>query len=247
MKTVLIRLLFVSLFLASTWLHADVKIVYDSEKAGGSSRGFLRGRSDDGAAEGKAVVYFKADRARMEDPTGNLCPRDSMTIYRLDKGVMWVVQRNTKTYEEYRFEDMRKLPRLGDVKVNTEKTDETKVIKGHKCRKFVTKIKNPGSRMTITHTTWATDEIKTDEAMKEFTKKAIKELEGVSMLQGAFEYYQDLIDAGVFSVKTVTTSSFRGKGRETTTTLDSLSTDELEDSLFVVPKGYVKKPVMLGG
>jgi hypothetical protein len=246
MRTGLITAVAFFVLVSTHALFADMKIVYESEKKGDSKKtSFRKGESPD-TSVGKAIVYFKPDKCRMEDPTGNLCPTESMTIYRLDKGVMWIVKRNTKVYEEYNLEQMSKLPTFGKIEVETEKTEETKVIKKYRCTRFVTKIKNPSPRMTITHTTWATDEIDTEKAMEKFIERAVEALKGISMLQASFKYQKDLIDEGVFPVKTESESSFMGRGSTTTTTLDSFSTDPLDDELFEVPEGYVKKPVNLG-
>ena len=68
--------------------------------------------------------------------------------------------------------------------------------------------------------------------MKQFVKKAIETLEGIQMLQASFKYQQDLIEEGVFPVKTDSESSFARRSSSTTTTTSTASPLDTKSSMM---------------
>ncbi len=235
-KAALISTVLVLVFLGAGMAFADMKVVNDTVTE-------VKGKEP---SKGEQISYYKADRARMEDGTGKI------TIIRLDKELMWVVDLDKKTYMETTFDDLRtqmKSIPAGMLKMEkeTKETDETKEVNGYKCVKLVTTMKMMGTKVEFT--AWATKGIKIDPAMAKFAEGAVKAFEDIPMMQVAFGMIKDFIDKKLFPVQMVNESSMFGMTTKSTTTFKDVSYDDLDDSLFELKEGLKKEtsPAFMGG
>ena len=228
------------LLFAAEAVRADVKIVYETEVKGDVDKPIRRNEGESETVKSQTVAYFKSDRARLEDPTGQMGPKKGILIYRLDKGLVWLIDSEKKSYEEFIFEDMKKLPQPGKVEFTVSRSDEVQEFAGRECIRFLSTIKSTGIRMAITTTTLATKELSIDPAMKEFIEKAVKDLDGLGVLQARFKSLKALMDADVFPLKILVRTSLMGKHTQATSIFRSVSMDKLDDSLFEIPEDFTK-------
>lgn len=203
----------------------DVKIVNEVKN--------LVNGKDQGSGEN--ISYYKPDRARMEAPGG------AISIIRLDKGVMWIVNDAEKTYIEMNAEQMSALTAImGEIKEpEVEKTSETKKIGKYNCTKIIVKMEMMGSK-TETEI-WGTKDIKPDPTLLKFNEKMLEVFKGNPSMESSYKMMQKVYDMEFYPVQTTTKAKIMGFSSENTTSLKEISTEKLEDSLFEIPDGYEKQ------
>jgi hypothetical protein len=230
MKRLTLIVFAVALCFAVQSAKADVKIVNDV-------KAMMNGK-DQGSGEN--ISYYKLDRARMESPSGGI------SIIRLDKSVMWVLDPKEKTYMEITAEQMKAMAALmkGEIKPEVEKTEETKKIGKYNCTKILVTMKIMGT--TTTTEVWGTSEIEPDETLVKFSEKMAEVFKDNPNLQSSNKMMQDIYGMGMFPVQIYTKAKMMGMESENTSTLKSISTDELDDSLFELPEDYTKRDMKSG-
>ena len=115
MKRVALVLIIAVVAISTQWAWSDVKLVNESiTKMNGEVQN-----------EGEQTSYYTSDKARMEDPQGKV------TIIRLDKKTMWIIDPENKTYQEQTFKqliDQMSMipPEMLKIEKDVDKTDEKK-------------------------------------------------------------------------------------------------------------------------
>ncbi len=226
-KTASILIIMMIIF-ASQCAFAVVKIVNHTST-------IINGKEQ---SSGDTTTYYTEDALRMEATNGMI------TIVRLDKGTIWSLDPNTKTYTEQTveqmIEQMKNIPKgMMDIEVDVEKTNEKKKIGKYNCRKIIMSMKIMG--MPTETEIWATEDIEIDPVMLKFTEKAQKVFEEVPMLKQTYGMFEDVFDLKAFPVETVTEMNVFGRMTKNSSTLKSISMEKFDDTLFEIPKGYSKR------
>ena len=232
MKKTMLLLIIIAAVVAAQGALGDVKVVNHTETT-------MNGEEQ---SSGDMTAYYSEEMLRMEDPQGRI------TIVRLDKGLMWSIDPETKTYTEQAMEEMAKqlegLPaEMMEVELEVDKTGEKKKIGDYNCTKFIITIKMMGT--PVTTEVWATTDIEIDPVVLKFAENANKAFEKVPMLQRTFGMFKDVFNADSFPVQTVTETDMFGMKTKNLLTLKSVSSEKHDDSLFEIPEGY-KKQTMRG-
>jgi hypothetical protein len=222
MKRLMLLIIAVALFILVQQVSADVTIVNTVTST-------VDGKEQ---SSGDNTAYYKADRVRMEVQTG------MVSIIRLDKGVMWILKTEEKTYMEITPEQLKDLSARmkGEAKFDVEKTDETKEINKYNCTKVVIKTQMMG--IPSTTEIWATKEIKPDETLLKFMKKAEEVFKDDPNMKSSTQMMQTVFDMNSYPVQMTTSLKMMGKEIKNQTTLKSIETGNIEDSLFELPEDY---------
>jgi hypothetical protein len=225
MKKLTVILLAIAIMMTFQVAFGDVKIVNDVKN-------LVNGKDQN---SGENTSCYKVDKARMESPNG------SVSIIRLDKSVMWILSPKEKTYMEMTAEQMKAMAAFmkGEINPEVKKTEETKEIGKYKCTKIIVTMNIMGTATTTEM--WTTTDIKPDETLLKFSEKMSEVFKDSPTLQASNAMMQKIYDMGAFPVQTHTKTKIMGIESENTSTLKSVSTDELEDSLFEIPEDYTKK------
>jgi hypothetical protein len=149
---------------------------------------------------------------------------EDLTIYQLDP--------STKTYIKINLAEMEKSmgpmakKMAEDAKVTA--TDETKTIKGFKCKKYIMTV------MGVENVQWLSKDVTGYDEYEKISSKIMKDSPQFERmgLSG------NLVGKG-FPVKMETGMM----GMTTTTTLQKIEKTNLSKYLFTVPEGYVQKPL----
>ncbi len=232
MKKIMLLLTITAAVFAAQAVLGDVKVVNHA----------VTTMNDEEQSSGDMTAYYTEEKLRMEDPQGKI------TIIRLDKGLMWSIDPEAKTYTEQSVEDMAKqlegLPEeMMEVELDVEKTGEKEKIGKYDCTKFILTMTMMGT--PVTTEVWATTDIQIDPVMLKFAENANKAFEKVPMLQRTFGMFKEVFDANSFPVKTVTETDMFGMKTKNSMMLKSISSEKFADSLFEIPEGY-KKQTMRG-
>lgn len=210
---------------ATRFAFGDVKIVNEVKN-------IINGKDQE---SGENISYYKADRARMEAPGG------AISIIRLDKAVMWIINDAEKTYMEMNAEQLGALASImGEIKEpGVEKTGETKKIGKYNCTKIIVKMEIMGSK-TETEI-WGTKDIKPDPTLLKFNDKMLEIFKGNPSMESSYKMMQKVYDMEFFPVQTTTRAKIMGFSSENSSLLKEISTEKLDNSLFEIPEGYEKQ------
>lgn len=172
-----------------------------------------------------------------------------------DSETMYVLNHNSKTYQEMNLGDMMHLldeaikdegdeatreameaaKSMMKMEATVTPTDETKEIGGYKCKKYIVELQM-GQMGGSTSEQWVTEEIKVDAGMYRMSTM-------VSLMQvpGYEDVFKELADIEGFSVVTYTTARMMGAEVKSQQELVEVKEQELEDADFAIPEGYAKK------
>lgn len=213
--------------------------------------------SNAGKGAGKSAVlrsYIKGDlsRAEMGDVSGK-SNEGMIVITRLDKGVVWMLNPQSKTYSELKFADLKKLQQGagGDTivpKIGIQKTAESKKVLNMQCQKVVVsaEAKSTKGGTKYVQTMWIAKNVPGAKEITAFQKKMFEQGFGgqaggggnkamlafqkkISELDG-FPLISDLdikVEGGPMSFD-----------MKTHTEVTKIDTKSLSPSLFELPAGY---------
>jgi hypothetical protein len=225
-----LMLLLSTLLLGVLPAHAD--LYWESEQV---SKGVQ------GQPEGPAIMkhYYTDKASRIDLADGKIM------IMHFDKKIMVRLDPVAKTYSEMDMDEMgggkqmakippeqRKMMESMMQSMQVTPTDETRVINGYKCRKYLV------SFMMMNGEYWLSKDVKGYEELKSIGAKMAKNFENNPMLkQMNVAAMMDKLDG--FPVQTVT----QVMGGSVTSTLVKMEKKPLSDDLFKVPAGYTAKPM----
>lgn len=244
-------LLFFFGLLCSSWsnVHADMYIeAKTTEYAMGQQTG----------QERLEKTYLTADKMKTMDAEGEI------VILRLDKGLMWNIDRNEKKYTEITFEEMRQMaqqamkimedtlaelspeekeqmeqymPQLSTLKrpeIKIEKTGKTKDISGYKCELIIVSSDTTKSEM------WVTDQLQYDKDAKKFLESISATFSDIASLREQATMYQSLIKIEGFPMETKITTTVGPRSFSSVSTVTTVENKKIKDSEFDLPLGLTK-------
>jgi hypothetical protein len=183
--------------------------------------------------------YYTDKASRIELPDGKIMimEYDKKLVYRLDPAA--------KTYSQMDMNEMAGSKKMANMPAEQRKmmesmmqsmqitpTEETKVINGYKCKKYMV------SFMMMNGEYWLSKDVKGYDELKAIGAKMAKSFENNPMLkQMNIAAMMDKLDG--FPVQTVT----QVMGGTITNTLVKVEKKSLSSDLFQVPAGYAAKPM----
>jgi hypothetical protein len=185
----------------------------------------------------KSYYTDKASRIELADGKIMIMDYDKKLAYRLDPAA--------KTYSEMDMNEMGGSKQMANMPAEQRKmmesmmqsmqitpTDETKVINGYKCKKYMVNF------MMMNGEYWLSKDVKGYDELKAIGAKMAKSFENNPMLkQMNIAAMMDKLDG--FPVQTVT----QVMGGTITNTLVKVEKKSLSGDLFQVPAGYTAKPM----
>ena len=207
------------------------------------------------AKDDTSTIWMTKDKACMigED--------NKSSILRADKGIMYFVDHESKTYMEMPIEDVgdiKKMAGLEDdeeaaqaaemmqglvagmmsMEITVTPTDEKKKIKDWSAKKYIVEVKMPmGSTKSEV---WASEDIKIDYDMFNTLSNAF-----MAQMPGFQQAMEEMKKVKGMTVLSVGEAQVMGASVKTTTTLLECSSKSAPAGIFDVPKDY-KKEEMTG-
>jgi hypothetical protein len=202
------------------------------------------------AEDDTSTIWMTKDMAYMIDAD------NKVSILRADKGVIYLVDHEKKTYAEVPLAAMGDISKMageeGDeeaeqaaemmkgmmgmmtVDVKVTPTDEKKKIQDWNAQKYLVEIKMPmgGSKSEI----WASEDIKIDFEMFQSISNAF-----MGMMPGFQKALEELKKVKGVTVLSVGEAQVMGTSVKTTTTLVECSDKSAPAGIFDVPKDYKKE------
>jgi hypothetical protein len=203
------------------------------------------------AEDDTSTVWMAKDKACM---TG---ADNKSSILRADKGIMYFVDHESKTYAEMPLEavgDIKKMAGLEDdeeaaqaaemmqdlaagmmsMEITVTPTDEKKKIKDWSAKKYIVEVKMPmGSSKSEV---WASEDIKVDYDMFNALSNAF-----MAQMPGFQKAMEEMKKVKGVTVLSVGEAQVMGASVKTTTTLLECSTKSAPAGIFDVPKDYKKR------
>lgn len=207
------------------------------------------------AEDDTSTVWMTKDKACMIDAD------NKAFIMRADKGVMYLVDHESKTYTEMPIEalgDIKEMAGLEDdeeaaqaaemmqglvagmmsMEITVTPTDEKKKIKDWSAKKYIVEVKMPmGSTKSEV---WASEDIKIDYDMFNTLSNAF-----MAQMPGFQQAMEEMKKVKGMTVLSVGEAQVMGASVKTTTTLLECSDKSAPAGIFDVPKDY-KKEEMTG-
>jgi hypothetical protein len=203
-------------------------------------------------------IFIKGDCSRSEI-TSKSEMTDEVTmisIIRLDKELMWVLDTDKKEYSEIKFGEFEAAEGKGEEEsaepeITVKKTGRKKEILNKECEEVVVSMKVKGDRgnMAFTQTMWVTEDIANYDELKNFNKKMtdLGTTSSSSSTMGNKKAYQDLqrkvreIDGFPLELDLAMTMgaeemTFTIKTHSTVTKFDNAP---INQKVFEIPEGYV--------
>jgi hypothetical protein len=203
------------------------------------------GRSD------TSITWLGNGMARMDGPN------NTSTIFRVDKGMLYVLDNNAKTYSEMPIEalgDIKKMAgikegeegaaeaeaaqkmaqaMMGSMKVTVTPTTETKAIKDWKATKYLVDMSMP---MGATKTEiWASEDVKVDYSLFQTVSNGM-----MAQLPSFAEMLKEMQKVKGLPVLSVSEVEMMKTKVKSTTELLECSEKAAPTGLFDVPAGYKK-------
>ncbi len=203
------------------------------------------------AEDDTSTVWMTKDKACM---TGS---DNKSSILRADKGIMYFVDHESKTYAEMPLEDLgdiKKMAGLEDdeeaaqaaemmqglvagmmsMEITVTPTDEKKKIKDWSAKKYIVEIKMPmGSTKSEV---WASEDIKIDYDMFNTLSNAF-----MAQMPGFQKAMEEMKKVKGVTVLSIGEAQVMGTSVKTTTTLLECSSKPAPAGIFDVPKDYKKE------
>ena len=202
------------------------------------------------AEDDTSTMWLAKDKACM------IGTDNKSSILRADKGIMYFVDHESKTYAEMPIEDLgdiKKMAGLEDdeeaaqaaemmqgmvagmmsMEVTVTPTDEKKKIKDWSAKKYIVEVKMPmGSTKSDV---WASEDIKIDHDMFYTLSNAF-----MALMPGFQKAMEEMKKIKGMTVLSVGEAKVMGASVKTTTTLLEHSTKSAPAGIFDVPKDYKK-------
>jgi len=203
------------------------------------------------ATDDTSTMWLTKDKACM------IGADNKSSILRADKGIMYFVDHESKTYAEMPLEDLGDIKKMAGVEddeeaaqaaemmqglaagmmsmeVTVTPTDEKKKIKDWSAKKYIVEIKMPmGSTKSEV---WASEDIKIDYDMFQTISNAF-----MAQMPGFQKAMEEMKKVKGMTVLSVGEAKVMGTSVKTTTTLLEHSTKSAPAGIFDVPKDYKKK------
>lgn len=235
------------LFIASM-LNADVMYEMTSTTAG------MMGMQ----AETQMRIFVKGDRSLTEMTAENPMAgtMSDTKIIRLDKGVIWSIDHETKQYSEQNLNALTEATEeyeetqmeMPDLKV--VRTGEKKKVLDKDCEQIIVSMEAAGEegKMTFKQTMWVTKEIPGYKEIQNFQKQIAESgLGSSSTMMGPNrknyeEFQKKLSEIDGFPLEIDMEISMGGEGMSFTMTTHSevtkVETKPINDKVFEIPSGY---------
>ena len=206
------------------------------------------------ATDDTSTVWMTKDKACM---TG---ADNKSSILRADKGIMYFVDHESKTYAEMPIEDLGDIKKMAGLEddeedaqaaemmqglaaammsmdVTVTPTDEKKKIKDWSAKKYIVEIKTPmGSTKSEI---WASEDIKIDYDMFNTLSNAF-----MAQMPGFQKAMEEMKKVKGVTVLSVGEAQVMGTSVKTTTTLLECSDKSAPAGIFDIPKDYKKEEMM---
>lgn len=179
-------------------------------------------------------IWFTPDRMRIEQPFGG----GTIVIVRSDLGKIWILSSAAKTCMEQSLEAMKASAATaaammgGDkMQVDLKATGNTKKIGDWNCQEHLLSVTGG---LPITMQIWASPDVKVDPALYSKMTEAM----GSNPMMGPLTEKIKTIQG--YPVQTVTKTALGSQVVESSTTVQKISMDKIDASVFEVPEGYTK-------
>lgn len=240
----MVKILF--LFLIGSIVFADV--MYEMET---TSQGYI------GTGDGITLVrtFVKGDRMRTEIKTKNslLGEIEQYMITRLDKGVVWILDRDKKEFAEIPLNADSEVLTAGEIEdsipeIKIEKSEETKQILDIVCEKYVitmnTNSDNDG--LQITQIMWLGRNFPGYDEIMVFKQKMLGSIAEPTIVgfnkKSIQELRKKISDFDGFPMEIEISLRMRNQGLnmalKTTSVIKKISTVPISDKVFEIPEKY---------
>lgn len=204
--------------------------------------------------------FIKGERMRTEVITKNpvLGEVSSISIVRMDKNLIWLLDEDKKEYSEISLESEEKIEPIDTAgiipEVNIQKCGEKKTILKLECEKYIVnmKVKSKEDTITIVQTMWVSQGIPGYEEITTFSKRLttlaqdmkLGELMGID--QKSFSRFRKKIseiegfplETELNFIMTQEGEPFSFKTKSAVTKIDNIP---ISDRVFEIPTGYKRR------
>jgi len=181
-------------------------------------------------------IWVSGTKMRLEMSGGTVPGMAGKVIVRGDRDLMYMVNDAQRTYMEMPLGQMANMamPMMQDMKVDVQKTGQTRKIKQWNCTQYVITATGGNAQMPINMKLdlWVADEVKYDAEAKEQMQAFNK------MMKPLMDKMKD-IDG--LPIETIMTMNMMGQAITTKSCVTLVRQGPIPASMFELPAGYTKQ------
>jgi len=179
-------------------------------------------------------IWFTPDKMRIDQPLGG----GTTVIMRTDLGKMWIINNASKTYMDRSLEDAKSAAASaaammgGDkMQVEVKPTGATKKIGDWNCQEYDLSVKG-GTPLSMR--IWATPDVTIDPQLYAKMSEAMGSNPMMTSLTDKIKSIPG------YPIQSIMTMTMGGQELQSTSTIQKISQEKIDPSVFELPAGYTK-------